>query len=104
MFELASRREFDLVLFWALERFSREGSAADAPSPATPRWLRRGVALFHRTVPRLHGDLQRCGDLHHGDHRQAGEHTAVRARQGRAGEGEARRRSVRTATRRGSES
>lgn len=25
MFELASRREFDLVLFWALDRFSREG-------------------------------------------------------------------------------
>jgi DNA invertase Pin-like site-specific DNA recombinase len=25
MFESASRREFDLVLFWALDRFSREG-------------------------------------------------------------------------------
>jgi DNA invertase Pin-like site-specific DNA recombinase len=25
LFELASRREFDLVLFWALDRFSREG-------------------------------------------------------------------------------
>jgi len=26
MFDAASRREFDLVLFWALDRFSREGS------------------------------------------------------------------------------
>jgi DNA invertase Pin-like site-specific DNA recombinase len=25
LFELASRREFDIVLFWALDRFSREG-------------------------------------------------------------------------------
>lgn len=25
LFELASRREVDLVLFWALDRFSREG-------------------------------------------------------------------------------
>jgi DNA invertase Pin-like site-specific DNA recombinase len=28
MFAAASRREFDLVLFWALDRFSREGTLA----------------------------------------------------------------------------
>lgn len=28
MFAAASRREFDLVLFWALDRFSREGTTA----------------------------------------------------------------------------
>ncbi len=35
MFTAASRREFDLVLFWALDRFSREGVSA------TLRYLER---------------------------------------------------------------
>jgi DNA invertase Pin-like site-specific DNA recombinase len=52
MMAAASRREFDLVLFWSLDRFSREGVLA------TLQYLQRltsygvGMAQFHRTVPR----------------------------------------------------
>lgn len=48
MFADASRRKFDLLLFWALDRLSREGVLE------TLQHLNRltscGVAVFHRTV------------------------------------------------------
>ncbi len=35
MFEDAARRQFDLVLFWSLDRFSRVRRARDSPASAT---------------------------------------------------------------------
>ena len=96
MFELASRREFDLVLFWALHRFSREGVLP------TLHYRQRldsyDVACRYFTEQHLDSKtgLTRR-DLDHGDHRQAGEHTPIRARHGRAGESQAPRREVREA-------
>ncbi len=54
MFEDASRRRFDLLLFWALDRFSREGMAP------TVRHLERlaayGVAFHSYTEPHLNAE------------------------------------------------
>jgi DNA invertase Pin-like site-specific DNA recombinase len=35
MFEAASRHEFDAVLFWSLDRFTRKGTFADPAISAT---------------------------------------------------------------------
>lgn len=81
---VAARDRLGVVL-GAGSVFTR-GRFADAAVPATPRRMRSGLALVHRSVPRLNRKLQRRGDPHHGDHRQAGEHSAVGTRQGRTGE------------------
>ena len=44
LFEDASRRKFDLVLFWALDRFSREGMAPDDHASSTAEHLRCGAS------------------------------------------------------------
>jgi DNA invertase Pin-like site-specific DNA recombinase len=52
LMEAASKREVDLVLFWALDRFSREGGLP------TLHHLHRldswGVALLHRAISGFH--------------------------------------------------
>ncbi len=49
LFAVASRKEFDMVLFWSLDRFSREGPR-DAAAPAEAHRLRRGVVQLPRRV------------------------------------------------------
>jgi len=44
LFEDANRRQFDLVLFWALDRFSREGMVQTIMHLAGSRQLRRSPA------------------------------------------------------------
>jgi hypothetical protein len=66
MFELASRREFDLVLFLGIGSVLTRRHAADTPSPATSRRLWR-VEVVHRAVPCLDGCVQRLRDIHYGD-------------------------------------
>jgi|GEM_PF-2015409 len=55
MFEDASRRKFDLLLFWALDRLSREGALK------TVQHLQLAYACLHGCVarhPSLRGDFQ----------------------------------------------
>jgi DNA invertase Pin-like site-specific DNA recombinase len=42
LFEDAHRRQFDMVVFWSLDRFSREGMVQDDHAPAAP-----GEIAFH---------------------------------------------------------
>src|SRR5262249_1986114 len=81
LFEAASRRKFDCVLFWALDRFSREGMVP------TIHHLERlnsyGVTFHSYTEPHLRADNEMVrgdpagGARHHG---QAGGQAAFRAR------------------------
>src|SRR5260370_13148889 len=41
LFEDAHKRKFDCVLFWALDRFTREGMAPTIMAPAAPSLLPR---------------------------------------------------------------
>lgn len=50
LFADAARRDFDMVLVWALDRFSRNGMAATARPPA-PEQLRRELPQFRRAAP-----------------------------------------------------
>jgi hypothetical protein len=62
LFEDASRHKFDLVLFWSLDRFSREGVLETLHHlQAGAVW--RGLPQPHRAVPRQLRDLQRRGAL-----------------------------------------
>jgi DNA invertase Pin-like site-specific DNA recombinase len=45
----AAKRKFDCILFWALDRFSREGMVHD-PSSATTRFSRCGISQLHRAA------------------------------------------------------
>lgn len=47
MFEDASRKKFDLVLFWALDRLSREGTFKTLQYLNRLDFLRRRLPLFH---------------------------------------------------------
>jgi hypothetical protein len=91
LMEAASRREVDLVLFWALDRFSREGVLP------TLHHLQRldswGVAWRSYTEQYLdsHRHLQRRCDLNHGDNCQAGKSAALGKNRGRIAASEAQR-------------
>src|SRR5215472_16111 len=41
LFQDASQRRFDIVLFWSLDRFSREGGPRNPEPTGTPDQLRR---------------------------------------------------------------
>ena len=72
MFRAASRREFDHLLFWSLDRLSREGvKPHSGVSGATDR-LGRGLAFLYGAVSRFLWHLQGCGDLDSGDGGEAG--------------------------------
>jgi DNA invertase Pin-like site-specific DNA recombinase len=43
MLDAASRKEFDLVLFWSLDRFTREGPLGNATAPPGTYGSRRAV-------------------------------------------------------------
>src|SRR5260370_23788692 len=51
LFEDANRRQFDLVLFWALDRFSREGMVQTIMHLAVSRQLRREVSFLYGSAP-----------------------------------------------------
>ena len=53
LFEDAAKRKFDCVLFWALDRFSREGMAQTS---STPRLTSYGVTFHSYTEPHLATD------------------------------------------------
>src|SRR5215469_10319183 len=55
LFEDASKRKFDLVLFWSLDRWR----AGNPQPPAAPERQRRGFPILHGAVPGLLRDLQR---------------------------------------------
>jgi DNA invertase Pin-like site-specific DNA recombinase len=46
MFEEAQLKKFDLVLFWALDRFSREGVLNNPQIPSEARQVRRDLEKF----------------------------------------------------------
>jgi len=73
LMEAASRREFDLVLFWALDRFLREGVLPTLHhfSASIPGAWRGARTPSSTSIP---PHLQRRCDLDHGDHRQAGKY------------------------------
>ena len=51
MFEDARLKRFDLVLFWALDRFSREGTLKTLEYLQAPGPLRRSVEELHGAIP-----------------------------------------------------
>ena len=53
LFKAASRREFELVLFWSLDRFSREGVLETLTylQSLTQYWRR--LSQLHGAIPRL---------------------------------------------------
>src|SRR5262249_49328766 len=70
LFEDARLKKFDLVLFWALDRFSREGVTE------TLNHLKVLTAMacleeFHRILPGLHRHVQRSSDCDSGGRCQA---------------------------------
>ena len=80
-FDLARRRKFDVLLFWSLDRFSREGSRKTLEYPARP--LRNQMAFLYGRVHFLTGNLCRCHYLPHGLSCQAGENSHFGAYQSR---------------------
>ena len=81
LFEDASRRKFDCVLFWALDRFSREGMVPTVQH--LERLSSYGVTFHSYTEPHLCADNEMVRGIllgrarHHG---QAGSQAAFRAR------------------------
>jgi DNA invertase Pin-like site-specific DNA recombinase len=51
MFQDASQRKFDVLLFWSLDRLSR-GSAGDPPASTAAHFVWHCLALIHRAIPR----------------------------------------------------
>ena len=51
LLEDAAKRKFDCVLFWALDRFSREGMAQTIGHLQAPDLLRSDVSLLHGAAP-----------------------------------------------------
>ena len=51
MFAAAEDRKFDVLLFWSLNRFSREGIRFGDCLPSAARRARDRLSLLHRTVP-----------------------------------------------------
>jgi DNA invertase Pin-like site-specific DNA recombinase len=66
----AYQHQFDLVVFWRLDRFSREGALATLPEGAQ----RPGgkLPVLHQALPRLARALRRCDCLHTGYDRRPG--------------------------------
>jgi len=60
MFQAASQREFDILLFWSLDRLSREGGLTHIDLLAAARFVWRGLEIVHGAVPGQHGDFQGC--------------------------------------------
>jgi len=52
MFEGASRREFDVLLFWSLDRLSRGGNCGDAESSPAAHGLWRQLSIVHGAISR----------------------------------------------------
>lgn len=61
LFDDARRRQFDLLLFWALDRFSREGLAATAMH--LQRLAAAGVAFHSYTEPTLSSEDETVRDI-----------------------------------------
>ena len=45
-------RQLDVLVFWSLDRLSREGIGGDAESPSAAHGLGRGLPVVHGAVPR----------------------------------------------------
>ena len=52
LFEDAHKRKFDCVLFWALDRFTREGMVPTISAPTAPRSLWRLFSQLYGAAPR----------------------------------------------------
>ncbi len=100
MFADAARKRFDVLLFWALDRFSREGIRKDHRLPRAPRPLRGGVQVLRGAHPR---HRQRADSPHspRGDQPlcPAGGLVDLRQDEGGAGEAEEEREGAREAGR-----
>jgi len=86
MFEEASRRQFDVLLFWSLNRLSREGILRTLAYAKTHR-LRRRLSQLYRAVFRLLRHLLRRRDCHRRNSRQAGTDSYLGAGEGRLDDG-----------------
>ena len=79
MLKAAHQRKFDIVVFWALDQLTREGTRA------TLNYLQRleskgvGVRFVSRAVAGLYRAVQGCNDFDVRDARQAGKGTNIRA-------------------------
>ena len=51
LFEDAHQRKFEVVVFWALDRFSREDARATINYLPRARELRRWLCILHRALP-----------------------------------------------------
>jgi DNA invertase Pin-like site-specific DNA recombinase len=61
LFEDAHKRQFDCVLFWALDRFTREGMAATVMY--LQRLAKSGVSIHSYTEPHLSTDNELVGNI-----------------------------------------
>ena len=75
MFEAASQHKFDLILFWALDRLSREGVWETLQYLKTLESYDVGFRSFTEPYFDSCGDLQRRGDLDRGYSCQAATHS-----------------------------
>jgi DNA invertase Pin-like site-specific DNA recombinase len=82
LFADAHQRKFDLVLFWSLDRFSREGALQTLQHLNTLE-IRRGLQVLHGAVLGQHRHFQGCRDFHSRYRGQAGARAPKRAYQGR---------------------
>ena len=80
----AAKRRFDVLLFWVLDGFSREGVLETLTYLATPHVLRDQLAITHGIVPRLMRRAPRRGARDPRSHREAGTHPNQRADSRRA--------------------
>jgi hypothetical protein len=73
MMAAAAQRQFDLVLFWSLDRFTREVRCKTLQHLNKFCYLRDRISLVYRAIPRFLWDLQRSGNCNPWDNRQTGE-------------------------------
>lgn len=73
----ASQRQFDVVIFWALDRFTRAGALQ------TLQYLNQlssygcGLSILYRTLPGFMRHVQRRRDRDSRDHSEAGTSTVI---------------------------
>jgi DNA invertase Pin-like site-specific DNA recombinase len=78
----ASQRKFDVLLFWKLDRFSREGVRQNAPASHQARSLWRWLAFVYRAISGLNGHFQGRNLVHPRDLGSARTHCYLRTYQG----------------------
>ena len=79
MFKSAHQRKFDILVFWALDRLTREGTRATLNYLQRLESKRGGLRFLSRAVVGLHRTVQGCYDFNVRDARQARAGKNIRA-------------------------